>query len=783
MASLIPGFEYDIFISYRQKDNKGDRWVSEFVEVLKTELESTFKEEISVYFDINPHDGLLETHDVDASLKDKLKCLVFIPIISRTYCDPKSFAWEHEFKAFVEQASKDQFGLKIKLPNGNVASRVLPVRIYDLDNADIRLCETVLDGKLRGVDFIYNEPGVNRPLKSDDDEKINLNKTKYRNQINKVGNAIQEIISGLLTEPVELGKEEPLREPLKEIKKEERIEVQEKPAKLAKRKLLLGSILLAVLVIAAILVYPKSFKKTTLERLKSSGERISIAVMPFQNMTNDTIWDIWQDGIKDELISSLSNNPEELKVRQTEAVNGLIKSKGLTNYASISPSLASFFSRKLDANIIVLGSIKQAGLLIRLNAQLIDSKTEEIFKSFQVEAPRKEEMVFPVIDSLSWMIKNFLILSKLRKEAPPDLQRSPSTNSPEAYRYFIYGTSAFYKRDYSAAVTLYSKALAIDSNFLFAASMLSFAYNNQDLYDHAKKWCLRVYEKKEQMSVIQKAHTNWMYASYFETPYEQIKYLKQELEFDNQMPAHFYELGWIFINLYQYDNAISAFKNALEIYEKWDSKPMWVFNYILLGYAYHKTEQYKKERKVYRKAEQDFPDEPLLIYRQAVLKLCEGNSRYAQVLLEKYKSILKEKSTNEAVIATNLAEIYSEAGILDKAEEYHRQSLSLEPENPIMINNLAYFLIDEEQNINKGMELADKALELSPDNYDYLETKGWGLYKQGKYQEALEILQKSWDLRMKNAIYSHIQYLHLEEAKKAVANQNSNEPSAVQDKK
>jgi len=117
MASIIPGYEYDIFISYRQKDNKGDRWVTEFVEALKDELESTFKEEISVYFDVNPHDGLLETHDVDASLKEKLKCLIFIPIISRTYCDPKSFAWEHEFKAFVELASHDQFGLKIKLPD------------------------------------------------------------------------------------------------------------------------------------------------------------------------------------------------------------------------------------------------------------------------------------------------------------------------------------------------------------------------------------------------------------------------------------------------------------------------------------------------------------------------------------------------------------------------------------------------------------------------------------------------------------------------------------------
>ena len=44
-----------------------------------------------------------------------------------------------------------------------------------------------------------------------------------------------------------------------------------------------------------------------------------------------------------------------------------------------------------------------------------------------------------------------------------------------------------------------------------------------------------------------------------------------------------------------------------------------------------------------------------------------------------------------------------------------------------------------------------KHLELSPDNYNYLDTKGWGLYKQGKYKEALDILQKSWDLRMEKA--------------------------------
>jgi len=74
MSSLVPGFEYDIFISYRHKDNKYDGWVSEFVANLKRELEATFKEEVSVYFDENPHDGLLKTHDVDKSLESKLKC-------------------------------------------------------------------------------------------------------------------------------------------------------------------------------------------------------------------------------------------------------------------------------------------------------------------------------------------------------------------------------------------------------------------------------------------------------------------------------------------------------------------------------------------------------------------------------------------------------------------------------------------------------------------------------------------------------------------------------------
>src|SRR6187402_1991119 len=156
MPSILPGYEYDIFISYRHKDNKGDRWVTEFVEALKAELEATFKEDISIYFDQNPHDGLLETHSVDKSLEGKLKCLIFIPIISQTYCDSKSFAWQHEFCAFNKLAKEDVIDRDIKLSNGNVTSRILPIKIHDMDAEDKSTIESEIGGVLRAIEFILN---------------------------------------------------------------------------------------------------------------------------------------------------------------------------------------------------------------------------------------------------------------------------------------------------------------------------------------------------------------------------------------------------------------------------------------------------------------------------------------------------------------------------------------------------------------------------------------------------------------------------------------------------
>ena len=61
------------------------------------------------------------------------------------------------------------------------------------------------------------------------------------------------------------------------------------------------------------------------------------------------------------------------------------------------------------------------------------------------------------------------------------------------------------------------------------------------------------------------------------------------------------------------------------------------------------------------------------------------------------------------------------------------------------------------------------ALQLDPNNFNSMHIKGYALYILGNYGYALDLMEKSWNLRLKESIYFHKAYLQLEEAKKAAA--------------
>jgi Tfp pilus assembly protein PilF len=137
--------------------------------------------------------------------------------------------------------------------------------------------------------------------------------------------------------------------------------------------------------------------------------------------------------------------------------------------------------------------------------------------------------------------------------------------------------------------------------------------------------------------------------------------------------------------------------------------------------------------------------------------------------IEKLASFLTENSFSEAEIKIWIAKVYREAGIPDKAEEYYRKALSFESDNASLLNAYANFLVESNRNFNEFIVTIDKALEFAAnkcDYYNYLDTKGYGLYKFGKYQEGLEVLQKAWDLAPFKLYFIKS---HLDEANKAVA--------------
>jgi class 3 adenylate cyclase len=180
-ASILQDYDYDIHISYRFNDNKYDGWVSEFVEKLNQELGATLKDKLTIFFDKNPEEKR------ESYSAPKIKSLIFIPIVSQTYCDTESPVWKNEFSIFQNEIKNDSIGGNIKLPTGNLVSRVIPVKIHELDNDDIKLLESELSGTMRSIDFIYREEGVNRPLRPVDDEKnASPSRPMYRNQINKL---------------------------------------------------------------------------------------------------------------------------------------------------------------------------------------------------------------------------------------------------------------------------------------------------------------------------------------------------------------------------------------------------------------------------------------------------------------------------------------------------------------------------------------------------------------------------------------------------------------------
>lgn len=433
MPSILPDYEYDIFISYRQKDNKVDGWVTAFVEALKAELDATLKNPVSIYFDENPHDGLLETHQVNASLDAKLRCVVFMPIVSQTYCDPASYAWQHEFMRFLQLAADDRLGLNVKLTNGNVASRVLPIQIHELDAADKQTIESALGGPMRAIPFVYTAPGVNRPLRQHEDHpENNRHRTTYRDQINKVANALKEIGTAVAqaSRKPEAGNPA-MPEPTS-------------PRKRFWNRVTTTALLLGVLALV-IWHYTKDYFGGD---LKASGS--SVAVIPFRNNTGDPTMSHYGVGIASEVSTKLG------LTKQFDFISSL---QATIQYQQSDKS-PSEIGQELGVTHILTGMYQAAGESIQVMVELIDADGKVIWT---LSYKTRYKDIFELQANIAGRVMDKFSVHDTSTDVPytPDL---------EAYAHTIKALEIVLKsnrpEDRMKAVPEYQEAIALDSGFI-----------------------------------------------------------------------------------------------------------------------------------------------------------------------------------------------------------------------------------------------------------------------------------------------------------------------------
>jgi tetratricopeptide (TPR) repeat protein len=162
--------------------------------------------------------------------------------------------------------------------------------------------------------------------------------------------------------------------------------------------------------------------------------------------------------------------------------------------------------------------------------------------------------------------------------------------------------------------------------------------------------------------------------------------------------------------------------------------------------AYLIQKEFRRAGEVLVKAKKRFP---AMTFRLRALEgefyFQTGKLQHAALLLEKLvhlKNVQKEKNLYLQA-STTLAFCYDTLGFHDKSIRLYKIILDLEPDNILMMNNLAYVLAVQGKELSHAKELVMKVVAAEPENAGYLDTLGWVLFRMGEYEKAKEVLEKA----------------------------------------
>lgn len=148
----------------------------------------------------------------------------------------------------------------------------------------------------------------------------------------------------------------------------------------------------------------------------------------------------------------------------------------------------------------------------------------------------------------------------------------------------------------------------------------------------------------------------------------------------------------------------------------------------------------------------DAADEKLIFYFYKGITL-EITEQYEEAL-NTHKTALTlfkegEKPELKSDIFAHLGDIYMKFEKTEEAYQAYEESVTINPNNLIALNNFAYYLSIEKKELQKAERMSAKTVEKEPRNSTYLDTYAWIFYQQGNYSLAKFYIERAID-NMKN---------------------------------
>jgi tetratricopeptide (TPR) repeat protein len=219
-------------------------------------------------------------------------------------------------------------------------------------------------------------------------------------------------------------------------------------------------------------------------------------------------------------------------------------------------------------------------------------------------------------------------------------------------------------------------------------------------------------------------------------------------------------LGLLYEEMKDYESAIQAYQANIQI------DPTFFDSILHLGFVSYRLKRNEEALSYLDQAVKLNPKrpEPYLLLGLTYFQMKD----YQQAKARLEDGIHQNPSNAE--LHFNLGTTYDKLDRFDEVVREMEQALELDPEHADALNYLGYSYADRSINVEEAVSLTQQAVKLKPHNGYYVDSLAWALYKVGRIEEALEMMQRAVALVPDDpVIYEHLGEIFLlrEEHEKA----------------